>query len=220
VVVTDVLNAPGTIAAHDEAAMQLAAADRIVLSKTDLATPAQTEAVARLVRTLNPTATLEGASEPEASPAPAAPPPAHAPFPAAGGHLAGVGTLSLELDTPLDWQVFGVWLTLLVHAHADRLLRFKASIDSGGPGPVLLDAVQAAVHPPRHLPGWGDAPRRSRLTFITRDLDTTLLEPSLAAFQEAFAQDGGASPASAASPDSPVSRTPASSSSSSSCSPS
>jgi G3E family GTPase len=183
VVVVDVLHAAATVAAQPEAAAQIAAADRLVLTKALLATAEQVAAAARLVRALNATARLEGAPEPPvvgtADLAVASP--------GGVGHLEAVATRTLQFDTPLDWQVFGVWLTLVHHAHASRLLRFKASIDAGGPGPVLLDAVQATVHPPRHLLGWDGAARASRLTFVTRGLDPALLERSLRVFQDAFA---------------------------------
>ncbi|SHF53998.1 GTPase, G3E family [Kaistia soli DSM 19436] len=56
VTVVDAVNAMKTIAAHDEAARQIAVADRIVLTKTDL--PAADPAVNDAIRALNPSAPI------------------------------------------------------------------------------------------------------------------------------------------------------------------
>jgi G3E family GTPase len=97
-------------------------------------------------------------------------------------HERGVGAVALVVDEPLDWLGFGVWLTMLLHAHGEDLLRVKGLVDLGGDGPVLLDAVQHVVHPPRHLDAWPDDDRRSRLVLIGRGLDVNRLRRSLVAF--------------------------------------
>jgi G3E family GTPase len=101
-----------------------------------------------------------------------------------GGHRheGDVGSVALVVDEPLDWLGFGVWLTMLLHAHGEDLLRVKGLVDVGGDGPVLLDAVQHVVHPPRHLDAWPDEDRRSRLVLIGRGLDVDRLRRSLLAF--------------------------------------
>jgi G3E family GTPase len=97
-------------------------------------------------------------------------------------HEDDVGAVALVVDGPLDWLGFGVWLTMLLHAHGEDLLRVKGLVDVGGDGPVLLDAVQHVVHPPRHLDAWPDDDRRSRLVLIGRGLDVDRLRRSLLAF--------------------------------------
>jgi G3E family GTPase len=193
VVVADALALRATLAAHAEAARQIAAADRVVLSKTDICDDAGVGDAVALVRQLNPDAPLDGPAAGRAAVL-AAPPP-DLPV-SASEHVADVQTLSLELDTPLTWQVFGAWLTLLLQVHGERVLRFKASIDAGVDGPVLLDAVQDVVHPPRHMDGWGGQKQVSLLTFIARGLDVDRVHASLTAFERAFAPlaaDPGAS---------------------------
>jgi G3E family GTPase len=175
VVVADALALRQTLALHAEAAAQLAAADRIVLSKTDLCGASVVSDAVALVGHINPDAVLEGVGA-DLIPRLAAAPPSTRDL---GIHLADVETATLEFSRPLTWQVFGAWLTLLVHAHGQRLLRFKASIDTGGDGPVLLDAVQEVVHQPRHLPSWPQARRTSTMTFIARGLDVARVRHSL-----------------------------------------
>ena len=99
-------------------------------------------------------------------------------------HEDDVGAVALVVDGPLDWLGFGVWLTMLLHAHGEDLLRVKGIVDVGGDGPVVLDAVQHVVHPPRHLDAWPDDDRRSRLVLIGRRLDAARLERSLLAFAQ------------------------------------
>src|SRR5690242_407560 len=58
VTVVDAVNGESTLDAHEEAVKQAAVADRIVLSKTDLATPQQTAALRTRLAALNPAASV------------------------------------------------------------------------------------------------------------------------------------------------------------------
>jgi G3E family GTPase len=97
----------------------------------------------------------------------------------------GVAALSLVLDEPLDWTAFGIWLTMLLQARGQDILRVKGLLDVGGPGPVLLNGVQHVVHPPVHLDAWPDDDHRTRIVFIGRGLERAALEASLLAFSRA-----------------------------------
>jgi G3E family GTPase len=44
--------------------------------------------------------------------------------------------------------------------------------------------VQHLFHPPARLQAWPDADRRSKLVFITRDLERKVLEESLASYRD------------------------------------
>ena len=69
VTVVDAVNGEATLDAHEEAVKQAAVADRIVLSKTDLATPAQRDGILSRLKTLNPAAPVLDAAKGEARPA-------------------------------------------------------------------------------------------------------------------------------------------------------
>jgi G3E family GTPase len=100
-----------------------------------------------------------------------------------GEHTANVSSISIVLDEALNWSRFSVWLTLLLHAHGAKMLRFKALLDvAGWPAPVVLDAVHHMIHPPRHLECWPEGPRTSRLVFIAQDLQLERIAPSLRKF--------------------------------------
>jgi G3E family GTPase len=99
-----------------------------------------------------------------------------------------VTSFTLDLDAQVDWTVFGVWLSLLLHTHGKRVLRVKGLLDVAGTDrPVVVHGVQHLIHPPSHLAVWPAGERRSRLVFITQDLEPDLIRRSLAAFLAALA---------------------------------
>lgn len=187
VATVDAVHAPGQLDRRPASIRQVAAADVVVLTKADLATPAQRAHAARLIRAIDPTlAILESANGRVGLGALLAAAAGHSPSPRetdrAHGHLDGVEAFSLTFEEPLDWTVFGVWLTMLLARHGADVLRVKGLLDTNGPGPVVLNGVQHAVHPPEHLEAWPDGDRRSRLTFVTAGLGREPIEASLRAF--------------------------------------
>jgi G3E family GTPase len=104
------------------------------------------------------------------------------------GHSHGLHAVVLTLDRTVDWTAFGIWLTMLLHARGEEILRIKGLLDVGGEGPLLVSCVQHAVYPPVHLDSWPDEDRRSRLVFIGHGVDAEALGTSLRAFDRAAAQ--------------------------------
>jgi G3E family GTPase len=108
----------------------------------------------------------------------------------ANRHDARIHAFTMTFDEVVDWTVFGVWLTLLLHAHGADVLRVKGIHNLGeGMPPVVVNGVQHLVHPPRHLERWPDDDRRSRLVFIVRDIAQAAIEESFAAFQRALSRE-------------------------------
>jgi G3E family GTPase len=170
-----------------ESLKQAAAADTLVVTKTDLGPAAALQE--RLAR-LNPAARVLEASFGEVEPDVLFAPPPHpreVAAPAAGAaHVHGeVRAVSIVIDEPLDWTAFGIWLTMLLQARGSEIFRVKGLLDVGAAGPLLLNGVQHVVHPPVHLDAWPDDDRRSRLVFIGLGLERDALERSLAAFNRA-----------------------------------
>lgn len=207
----DAVNAAHQMDHRAEALRQIAAADTIVLTKTDLATPATTFGLRRRLAALNPQAlVLDGQGMPLAdlirigSPRPwvdksltgcgcAAPHGADQPCMGSHHHHDagfGVQTVSFVIEDRVDWTAFGIWLTMLLNRHGDRIFRVKGILNVAGEArPVAIHGVQRLVHPPVHMQAWPDADRRSRLVFIMEGIDPDLLRRSFAAFNAL--PDGG-----------------------------
>ncbi len=197
----DGLNGADQLAAFPEAVKQVAVADRLILTKSDLADEKAIGALRGKLRVLNRSAEILSANETGENPerlltddiydregksreldrwlgsASEAGAPEH------HEHAAGIHSFSLTFDRPLDWAAFGVWATMLLHRHGADVLRLKGLLHVAGlPTPVLINGVQHLVHPPSHLESWPDADRRSRLIFIVRGIEQARIERSLATF--------------------------------------
>lgn len=199
----DAVNATDTLARFPEAAKQVAVADRLIVTKTDLAAPEAVQALRERLACLNALAVVHesggqalaagallGDEGGEGSAGARHAVPERGPLgvhrslvqPAAGTP-GGVASFTLELEHGVDWTVFGVWLSLLLHTHGQRVLRVKGLLHvQGAERPVVVHGVQHLIHPPEHLPAWPPGERRSRLVFITQGIAPDLIRRSLAAF--------------------------------------
>ena len=84
-------------------------------------------------------------------------------------------------------------LEMLIATRGESLLRVKGILNLVGQDrPVAIHGVQHLFHEPVLLPAWpaGDD-RRSRLVFITRDLDRDSVAEGLRAFEQAAAEAAG-----------------------------
>ncbi len=191
----DAVNGARQLDGQPESIKQVAVADRLVLTKTDLATAEAVERLTQRLRRLNPGALLWRGAEGDLD--------SDALLSADGerverwqladrdGHVPDdhhrhaddIAALVLSFDEPVDWTRFGIWLTMLLHRHGDALLRVKGILNvADAETPVVVHAVQHLVHPPRHLGAWPDGDRRSRLVFIARELDPAVIGRSFRAF--------------------------------------
>ncbi len=177
-----------------ESVKQVAVADRLVITKADIATPAGRAGLEEQLARLNPTAHARAATFGEVEPDwlfdGAARDPRDLELGYEHGHRDhdhGVHSCVLFLDE-VDWTAFGLWLTMLLQARGQDILRVKGFLNVGGDGPVLVNCVQHAVHPPLHLDAWPDEDRRSRLVFIGRGIEREELAASLTAFNRAAAR--------------------------------
>ena len=198
VCVVDALNGAETLHAHEVSLRQAAAADRIVISKIDLASAETTAALEARLRALNPAAEilpLDAAFAPprfwlgRAADRPVSRWIATSPT-IEPGH--GARAFLLEADRPLDWARFGLWLSMLLNRHGDDILRLKGTVEIDGvDGPVCIQGVQRVVHAPEHLDRWPSDERRSRLVVIARGVDPDRVRRSFRAFN-GLAEESGA----------------------------
>jgi len=99
-------------------------------------------------------------------------------------HDDHIRAFCLTHAAPLDWDKFVSWIEMLTATQGANLLRIKGILNvAGEEKPVAIHGIQHLFHPPVVLPDWPSADHRSRLVFITRDLDAAALGKSLADFQ-------------------------------------
>ncbi len=205
VTLVDALHGIATLDAHDEAVRQVAVADCLVLTKTDLCPDGLAVAALReRLTALNPLADRVEGRQASAGTLLAASLFRHAdriaeqPLQADHhhhdhhghdhhGHHAHhdrIASFVLTADVPTAASALDMFLDLLRAGHGPALLRLKglAALADDPERPLLLQLVQHYAHPPRRLPAWPDADRRTRLVVIGRDLDRAAVERLWAAF--------------------------------------
>lgn len=95
-----------------------------------------------------------------------------------------IQSISFTFSKPLNWVAFGLWLSMLLHAEGESVLRVKGLLDVGEEGPIVLNGVQHIIHPPQHLDSWPMGEDVSHIIFILRGISTETLSESLFAFQK------------------------------------
>lgn len=206
IVTVDAQNALATLARHVESVRQAALADRIVITKTDLVERETIQAVRTAMGKLNPSASILTSSAGDLAPDLLLDGVNHDSTLGSSGVDQWLGELQPEGDDPpdlargsahaakyrsiswvgnasVDWSSFGIWLTMLLHAHGERVLRVKGILDvEGTAGPVAIHGVQHMVHPPLHLRSWPEGPRTSRLVFVVSDMSVDSIRESFDVF--------------------------------------
>jgi G3E family GTPase len=208
VTTVDAVNGLGTLDRQPESVKQVAVADRLILTKTDLSGSGIDALTARLAA-LNPEAAMLRASfgdidpsrlfdmgagtsvrseqveawlGPDAGGSDAIRLHTHDHI---GGHAADISHFAILRDQPIR----AVTLTLLLEALAEHcggdLLRLKGVVNvaESSDRPAVIHGVQHVFHPPGWLARWPSADRRTRLVFIVRDIPQAWVEALLAALE-------------------------------------
>src|SRR5271155_2981602 len=171
--VVDAVNGEGALDDAPESRKQAILADRLVISKTDLTTPAAVERLTGRLRQLNPRAAIDiavaGALDPDRIVEPATG--ERSAFVAEAEHGDGIVSFVITPDKPIEWPTFSRAMETLIALRGGDLLRVKGILDvKGCRGPVVVQYVQHLAHPPVELQNWPDADRSSHLVFITRNI--------------------------------------------------
>ena len=188
VTVVDAPGGAGNLDQIPEARHQVALADRIVLTKADLADSDTVTAVNARLASLSaaPIATaVNGAIDPafllDESLDLLARVAAHQ-HDHAHAHSHGIDSFALFFTAPLPWPVFEQAMAVLSGLRGADLLRVKGLVAvEGCRGPVVVHGVQHVAHRPIELEDWPEDDRRSRLVFITRNLGREPVEQLFAA---------------------------------------
>ena len=179
VTVIDAVNGESNIERMPEARKQAALADRIVVTKGDLADDARTSRLVDRLGALSP-APVAIAANGAIAPALLLDEPA---TPRQGfdlgedaEHTHGLQSFSLIFEKPLSWPALEQTIAVLTALRGSDLLRVKgfAAIEECR-GPVVIHVVQHVAHPPVELEDWPEDDRRTRLLFVTRGLPRELV---------------------------------------------
>jgi G3E family GTPase len=195
----DAVHGDGQLDAHAEAVKQAAIADRLLLTKTDLAEADQIAKLRARLGRLNPAASATEVRHGEIAPDqlfgaalfdPERKTPdvrrwlseeaydhghhhhaGHDHSHAAAMHDRDIHAFCLVLEGELDWMMVSQWLGALRQERGESLLRVKGILNlAGEAAPVAIHGVHHVFHPPVLLNAWTDDDRRSRIVFITRGL--------------------------------------------------
>jgi G3E family GTPase len=158
-----------------EARKQAILADRLAITKIDVADKRTRDRLAAKLKKLNPRAAIDMALDGDIDPkhliesGQDATAPRRTGFVAEASHSDGIASFVIREKEPLDWPVFQRALDTLVSLRGPDLLRIKGLLNlKGSKGPVVFQAVQHLIHPPVELADWPDKDRSTRLVFITR----------------------------------------------------
>jgi G3E family GTPase len=205
VTLVDAVNAMGQLDTMPEAAKQAAVADRIVVTKTDIAPAGALERLRGRLQAMNPFASITTAVNGELDPAVladiaprslkaraaeldrwlyAAGADAREASPVrerfatpSSAHDAAIHSFCLWFDEPFTWEGLNAVLQALTALRGPDLLRVKGIVHvAGEPGPVVLQGAQHIFHPPVTLEGAQDTDPRSRIVFIVRNIPRESIE--------------------------------------------
>jgi G3E family GTPase len=174
--VVDAVLGERSLETHGECAAQVAMADRLVLSKLDLAEHDQVASLRKQLQAINSLAPITSSDLDawevddffrlnEACIASRA-----SNCPARGRHAGRFTTFVLAWESPVDWPDVEAWLDGLLSARGEDILRLKGLLNvAGRDRPVVVQGVQHTLYQPAELECWPREAPRSELVFITRD---------------------------------------------------
>ncbi len=204
VTLVDAVNGRATLTRMAEAVKQVAVADRLVITKTDLVAAEEVAALGLQLHSVNPQAKQLTAHNGVLDPTELASlglqraqmdeatlvrwlGPVHAQGHTAaagssepvlpGEHSAGITTFCVWFDTPFSWQSLTAIVQLLTSLRGPDLLRVKGLVHiAEEAGPVVIQGAQHVFHEPVTLTAWPSDDQRSRIVFITRGLTREVVE--------------------------------------------
>lgn len=198
VTLVDAVHGVATLETHAEARRQVALADRLLITKAELAPAADRARLLAALAALNPTipvleseppdfaaglfagrfepwqqgdgdiATWLGAAEAES------PVSAHQP-----SHFGDdIASFSFVTETPIEPAALIVFQEAMRVLHGPRLLRLKGiiALSDDPERPAVIHHVQSVAHPMHRLARWPGRDRRSRLVFIVQGIARETIE--------------------------------------------
>jgi len=202
ITLVDGLHGVGQIDQQTEAVKQIAIADKILLTKTDLTSADHLETLCGRIRQLNSQSPIEFIRQGEVDPkrlidlglsssraslktlqflgealtddAVSADGAGRYLGQRSAAHNAAVKTLSLRFTEPFEWLSFSSALELLTTLRGPDLLRMKGIVNVDG-DPVVVQGVQHIIETPVKMDRWPSEDKDSRLVFIVRNMELEVI---------------------------------------------
>jgi len=202
ITLVDGLHGVGQIDQQTEAVKQIAIADKILLTKTDLTSADHLETLCGRIRQLNSQSPIEFIRQGEVDPkrlidlglsssraslktlqflgealtddAVSADGAGRYLGQRSAAHNAAVKTLSLRFTEPFEWLSFSSALELLTTLRGSDLLRMKGIVNVDG-DPVVVQGVQHIIETPVKMDRWPSEDKDSRLVFIVRNMELEVI---------------------------------------------
>lgn len=184
-----------------EAKKQAAVADILLITKCDLATEAQLEALSNQLSEINPGATQYRISQGEIDPQAIinvglfntekqAQPQQWLRAPTRSKVMRGtlpqkvhddeIVSFTVSMPKPLTWTQLEPVLQWLTETYSEQLLRLKGIIHAeDAPAPLAIHAVHKTIYPPTLLTGWDEDEPISRIVLIGKGLDELKIREAL-----------------------------------------
>lgn len=203
----DAVHAMAQLDAQPEAIRQAAVADRLLITKTDVADAATVNALRSRLQAMNPAAGILavvhgditsdqvmgiGLSDPRENALDVTRWLAEDAYRDhehrhtgaqnldVNRHGDGIRAHCFHLDHTVSWAGLAAWCDLMTETHADQLLRVKGLVGITETGkPVVVHGVHRLFDRPVRLDQWPDSDQRGRLVIISRGLDADYLRRTL-----------------------------------------
>lgn len=205
IVTIDAMYGLQQLAEHSEARKQVAVADVLLLTKTDMATAEQTNALKEKLIAINPGATQHKVLHGEISPdfiidvglfdptGKRAEPERwlRAPLKSTSmlrgklpistdSHENEIRSFTVTLPTGIEWKSFKPVLLKLCQTHGEQLLRLKGILHtSDQPHPLAIHAVHFTPYPASLLVDWNEDNPISRVVLIGKGIDEEAIRKML-----------------------------------------
>ena len=202
ITLVDSLHGVSQIDQQTEAVKQIAIADKILVTKTDLTSADHLETLCGRIRQLNSQSPIEFIRQGEVDPkrlidlglsssraslktlqflgealtddAVSADGAGRYLGQRSAAHNAAVKTLSLRFTEPFEWLSFSSALELLTTLRGPDLLRMKGIVNVDG-DPVVVQGVQHIIETPVKMDRWPSEDKDSRLVFIVRNMELEVI---------------------------------------------
>ena len=200
ITVVDSINGEKTLDLHEESLKQLALAEKIILSKTDIVDKDEIKSLVYRIKEINPVSQIIfskfgnipleeifglGAYDPYKKSADVKnwlaaekyKDKKHHHHHDVNRHNENIIAFSMMSENPVNMIAFSFFRDMITAALGANLLRMKGIVNiAGEERPAVIHGVQHIFHPVQWLETWPDNDRRTKLVFITQNIKKEQIE--------------------------------------------